>query len=86
MEKPIKKQTGNDGASGNFLKINGKGDGKMSNQVLETMKQRSSARAYSAEKLTKEELDSILEAGLQAPTGMNRQEIRFSVVGGDNPI
>ena len=58
----------------------------MSNQVLETMKQRSSARAYSAEKLTKAELDSILEAGLQAPTGMNRQEIRFSVVGGDNPI
>ena len=42
----------------------------MSNQVLETMKQRSSARAYSAEKLTKAELDSILEAGLQAPTGM----------------
>ena len=58
----------------------------MSNQVLETMKQRSSARAYSAEKLTQTELDSILEAGLQAPTGMNRQEIRFSVVSGDNPI
>lgn len=58
----------------------------MSNQVLETIKQRSSARAYSAEKLTQEELDNILEAGLQAPTGMNRQEIHFSVVSGDNPI
>lgn len=58
----------------------------MSNQVLETMKQRSSARAYSTEKLTQAELDSILEAGLQAPTGMNRQEMRFSVVSGDNPI
>lgn len=58
----------------------------MSNQVLETIKKRSSARAYSPEKLTKEELDSILEAGLQAPTGINRQEIHFSVVNGDNPI
>lgn len=58
----------------------------MSNQVLEVIKKRSSARAYSAENLTKSELDIILKAGLQAPTGMNRQEIRFSVVSGDNPI
>lgn len=58
----------------------------MANQVLETMKQRSSTRAYSAEKLTQAELSSILEAGLQAPTGMNRQEIRFSVVNGDHPV
>lgn len=58
----------------------------MSNQVLEVMKKRSSARAYEDVKLTKEELDTILEAGLQAPTGMNRKEIRFSVVNGDNPI
>ena len=46
----------------------------MSNQVLETMKRRSSARAYSDDKLTQAELDSILKAGLQAPTGMNRQD------------
>lgn len=58
----------------------------MSNQVIETIKQRSSARAYSHENLTKSELDLILEAGLQAPTGMNRQEIHFSVVKGDHPI
>lgn len=58
----------------------------MSNQVLETIGQRSSARAYSTEKLTQTELDSILKAGLQAPTGMNRQEIHFSVVSGDNPM
>lgn len=58
----------------------------MSNQVLETIQKRSSARAYSAEKLTQAELDIILKAGLQAPTGMNRQEIRFLVVSGDNPI
>lgn len=58
----------------------------MSNQVLEVMKERSSARAYSDRKLTKSELDIILEAGLQAPTGMNRKEIHFSVLDGDNPI
>ena len=58
----------------------------MSNQVLEVMKKRSSARAYSTDNLTKQELNCILEAGLQAPTGMNRQEIHFTVVEGDNPI
>lgn len=58
----------------------------MNNQVLETIKQRSSARAYTNEKLTKSELGIILEAGMQAPTGMNRQEIRFSVAAGDNPV
>lgn len=58
----------------------------MSNQVLETIQKRSSARAYSAENLTKQELDSILNAGLQAPTGMNRQEIHFTVVDGENPV
>jgi nitroreductase len=58
----------------------------MSNQVLATIKQRSSARAYTDEQLTTSELDTIIEAGLQAPTGMNRREIHFSIVKGDNPI
>lgn len=58
----------------------------MSNQVLEIIEKRSSARAYSDEKPTQAELDAILEAGLQAPTGMNQKEIRFSVVDGNNPI
>jgi nitroreductase len=55
----------------------------MSNEVITTIKQRSSARAYSAEQLTEEELNTILTAGLMAPTGMNRQEIHFTVVKGD---
>ncbi|MBD5089705.1 MAG: nitroreductase family protein [Clostridiales bacterium] len=58
----------------------------MQNQVLSTIKQRSSARAYSTERLTQSELDIILKAGLMAPTGMNRQEIHFTVVKGDNPV
>lgn len=58
----------------------------MQNQVLSTIKQRSSARAYSTEQLTQSELDTILKAGLMAPTGMNRQEIHFIVIKGDNPV
>jgi nitroreductase len=59
---------------------------QMSNLVVETMRKRSSARAYSQEKITTEELNTILEAGLMAPTGMNKQEIHFTVVSGDNPL
>jgi nitroreductase len=58
----------------------------MQNEVMATIQKRSSARAYSAEAPTQEELDTILKAGLMAPTGMNQQEIRFTVVKGDNPI
>jgi nitroreductase len=58
----------------------------MQNQVLETIEKRSSARAYSTENITEEELNIILKAGLQAPTGMNKKEIHFTVVKGDNPI
>jgi nitroreductase len=61
-------------------------DKQISNQVLSTIKQRSSARAYSTEQLTQSELDTILKAGLMAPTGMNRQEIHFTAVKGDNPV
>jgi nitroreductase len=58
----------------------------ITNQVVSTMEQRSSARAYSDEPLAQEELDTIVNAGLTAPTGMNRQEIHFTVVKGDNPL
>ena len=58
----------------------------MSEQVLSTIKNRSSARAYSREEVTMEQLRIILEAGLMAPTGINRQEVHFTVVKGDNPV
>jgi nitroreductase len=58
----------------------------MENRVLTAMKQRSSARAYSAEQLTGEELEAVLNAGLMAPTATNRQEIHFTVVKGDSPV
>ena len=55
-------------------------------EVLKAIEQRCSTRGYRAEKLTKEELDSLIRAGLQAPTATNRQEIHITVVDGDNPI
>ena len=55
-------------------------------KTFDVIKERSSTRGYSEEKLTKEELDQIIEAGLAAPTGMNKQEIHFTVLNGDNPV
>ena len=56
------------------------------NDILGSIEKRSSTRGYTAEKLTDAELESLLRAGLQAPTAANKQEIHISVVDGDNPI
>ena len=57
----------------------------MSN-VIEAIKKRSSTRGYTAEPLTDAELQTLIHAGLQAPTAANKQEIHFTVLKGDNPI
>lgn len=57
----------------------------MSN-VIETIKKRSSTRGYTPEPLTDEELQTLIHAGLQAPTAANKQEIHFTVLKGDNLI
>ena len=54
--------------------------------ALDVMEKRSSTRGYTAEKLTREELETLLKAGLQAPTATNRQEIHITVADGDNPL
>lgn len=56
------------------------------NEVLRVIETRSSTRSYTGEKLTAEELDILVKAGLQAPTATNRQEIHITVVDGDHPI
>ncbi len=58
----------------------------ISNEVLTAIRHRSSARAYAKEPLAGEQLDAILAAGLQAPTGANRKEIHFTVLKGSNSI
>ena len=56
------------------------------NEVLKAIEERYSTRGYTAEKLTKEELETLVKAGLQAPTAANKQEIHFTVIDGENPI
>lgn len=51
----------------------------MSNAVLETIKQRSSTRAYTNEPLTSQQIQTLVDAALQAPTARNSQELFFSV-------
>lgn len=52
----------------------------------EAIIKRSSTRAYTDEALTKEEIALLVEAGLQAPTAANRQELHFTVLKGDAPL
>lgn len=56
------------------------------NAVLNAIEKRSSTRGYTEEKLTEEELETLITAGLQAPTAANKQEIHISVIDGANPI
>ena len=56
------------------------------NEVLNTIEKRSSIRGYTDQPLTKDELEMLIKAGLQAPTATNRQEIYITVVDGTNPI
>lgn len=56
------------------------------NEILKVMETRSSTRGYTEEKLTKEEVENLVRAGLQAPTATNRQEIHITVVDGSHPI
>jgi nitroreductase len=60
--------------------------GKIMGSVFDVIKERSSTRGYTEDKLSEVELNTVLEAGLHAPTGMNKQEIHFTVVSGDNEI
>lgn len=50
------------------------------NQTLEIIKERRSVRNYAKEQISEEELQAIVEAGLYAPSGNNRQSWHFTVV------
>ena len=45
------------------------------NEAMNNLLTRRSIRKYSEERIPDEVLDQILEAGLYAPTGMNRQNV-----------
>ena len=50
------------------------------NETVKNIIERSSCNKFKPEQLTKEQLDTIVAAGLNAPTGMNLQTPRFVVV------
>ena len=50
------------------------------NEVLKAIKTRRSVRAYESKKIPREIVNTIIEAGNQAPSGMNSQPWRFVVV------
>jgi nitroreductase len=50
------------------------------NETLKTLLNRRSIRAYRTQQIKEEELEAILEAGRYAPSGMNAQPWRFSVI------
>jgi nitroreductase len=52
----------------------------MSNSVLSAIADRRSIRAYKSDKVTKEQLDTLLQAAQQSPSAGNRQPWHFSIV------
>ncbi len=50
------------------------------------IEERSSTRGYTQQKLAKETLDTLIRAGLQAPTAANKQEIHITAADGSEPI
>ncbi len=50
------------------------------NIVLETIKERRSARMYSEQQVSREDLDAILEAATYAPNGMHLETWRFTAI------
>ena len=50
------------------------------NEVLQNILTRRSVREFKEEQIKDEELDLILKAGINAPSGMNKQSWQFTVV------
>lgn len=58
----------------------------MNNDTLNIINTRSSIRKYQDRPVPEDLCRLLVEAGLKAPTGQNKQEIHFSVTTGKNPI
>ena len=56
---------------------------EQSNAVIETIMSRRSIRKYKPEPVSRETMETILECGINAPNGMNKQSWEIRVV--DNP-
>lgn len=49
-------------------------------QIIEVIKKRRSIRAYKNAPLSRETIDSLLEAAKYAPTGKNLQQLEYKVI------
>lgn len=58
-------------------------ENEMKNEVIENILARRSIRQYKAESVDRETLTKIMECGINAPSGMNRQSWEIRIV--DNP-
>ena len=56
------------------------------NEITKSIIERSSCNKYKKEHLSKEQIDVIVKAGLNAPTGGNKQTPRFVVVQNDEMV
>lgn len=56
------------------------------NETVKNLVTRNSCRKYKNEHITRQEMDEILAAGLNAPSGMNRQTVRFVAVQDDATV
>ncbi len=56
------------------------------NEVIKTLVTRNSCRSYKPAHISREEIDTLLAAGLNAPSGKNMQTARFVVVQDDETV
>ncbi|MCD7729180.1 MAG: nitroreductase family protein [Clostridia bacterium] len=56
------------------------------NETIKTLTTRKSAKSFKPEHISREEIDQIVAAGLNAPSGMNAQDAIFIVVQDDETV
>ena len=57
-----------------------KADAQTKDDAITTIMKRKSVRSYTGEKLSQEQIETLLKAAMAAPTGMNAQPWRFVVL------
>ncbi len=56
------------------------------NETIKVLTSRKSCKSYKNEHITREEIEQIVSAGLNAPSGMNLQTPRFVIVQNDETV
>ncbi len=63
-----------------------KNEGTKMNETVRCLTTRKSCRSYKNEHISRDEIEQIVAAGLNAPSGMNKQTPRFVVVQNDETV